>query len=212
MFSIYLQVIGCGVFAMSIFILGVWLRRHPSKKAAETTSRIAHFFFFFALLLPLVIGLSSPELTYYDELLDIPSLPFPTISMAIGALMMLIGSGFMLISIVVLLDRGQGLPAFELTKKLAAKDIYKRTRNPMALGFNLICSATGLVTGSLFFTLFSLIAVLPAIIFFLKYFEESELEIRFGQPYREYKKKVPFLIPRFLRIPGTESLENGELK
>jgi protein-S-isoprenylcysteine O-methyltransferase Ste14 len=31
---------------------------------------------------------------------------------------------------------------------------------------------------------------------FLKYFEEKELELRFGDSYLEYKKSVPFLVPR----------------
>jgi len=31
----------------------------------------------------------------------------------------------------------------------------------------------------------------------LKFFEELELELRFGSSYLEYKRRVPFLIPRF---------------
>ncbi len=197
MIAIYLQVIGCGVFALSAFVLGIWLRRYPSKKAAETTSRIMHFLFFFALLIPMTAGFTHPGLNNFDELLGIPSLPLRTIALAAGALMMLIGLGFLMISIVVLLDRGEGLPAFELTKKLAAKDIYEYTRNPMALGFNLLCISIGLVAGSTFFTLFTMVIVLPSIIVFLKFFEECELEIRFGQPYREYRQRVPFLLPNF---------------
>ena len=38
---------------------------------------------------------------------------------------------------------------------------------------------------------------LPAHLFFLKYFEEKELELRFGESYQEYKQQVPFLFPRF---------------
>ena len=38
--------------------------------------------------------------------------------------------------------------------------------------------------------------MIPAHAFFLKYFEEVELELRFGESYLEYKKNVPFLIPR----------------
>jgi len=141
-------------------------------------------------------------LTEYDELLGIPPLPFPMISQVTGALVMLIGVGFFLISIGVLLDRGEGLPAFELTKKLAAKDIYKRTRNPMSLGFYLICIGLSLLGGSTFFILWLLLVLIPVHVFFLKYFEERELEIRFGETYREYKQKVPFLIPTFRRING----------
>ncbi len=198
MIGIYLQVIGCGVFAMSAFVLGAWLRRQPSKKAAEIATRIMHFFVIFAWIIPMSAGLTL--LTQYDEMLSIPSLPFHTVSLAFGMVMMLIGFGFFAISIVVLFDYGEGLFAFELTKKLAAKDIYERTRNPMSLGFYLMCIGMGLFAGSTFFTLWSLLAFIPAHVFFLKYFEESELEIRFGQSYVEYKKRVPFLIPNFVAM------------
>lgn len=197
MITIYLQVLGCGVFALCTFILGAWLKGHPSKKAAEVTTRIMHFFLIFAVIIPMFAGFTGPGLNYYDELLGMPSLPFPTISLVAGGVMMLIGFGFFAISIVVLLDRGQGLPAFELSKKLAEKYLYERTRNPMSLGFYLMCIGMGLLAGSTFFTLWSLLAFIPVHVFFLKYFEERELEIRFGQSYVAYKQRVPFLIPRF---------------
>ena len=178
---------------MSTIAFGILLRMHPSKKVAEITSRMMHFFLFFALLFPTVtcylcnfpewsIGLYYPEIINYDELLGIPSLPFRTIAGVVGAVMMLIGFGFMSISVVVLLDCGQGLPAFALSKKLAAKDIYKYTRNPMSLGFYLICIALGLLAGSTFFTLWSLLAVIPAHITFLKYFEEHVSSIMLIHP------------------------------
>jgi protein-S-isoprenylcysteine O-methyltransferase Ste14 len=34
---------------------------------------------------------------------------------------------------------------------------------------------------------------------YLKLFEEKELEERFGSDYIEYKRKTPFLIPRFTK-------------
>lgn len=211
--AIYLQVIGCAVFAVIAFILGIWLRRYPSKKAAEITSRVMHFFLFIAVVIPITAGFTYPGLNHFDELLGIPSLPLRTIALAAGALMMLIGFGFFAISIVVLFDHGEGLFAFELTKKLAAKDIYEYTRNPMALGFNLLCISIGLVAGSTFFTLFAMVIVLPSIIVFLKFFEERELEIRFGEPYREYKQRVPFLIPSFRRnVSGTEPKNDNDIK
>lgn len=203
MILIYLQVTGCVVLVVSSFALGIWLRRYPSKKAAEITSRIMHFFIIIAWVTPIGAGLTM--LTEYDELLGIPPLPLPMISLVTGALVMLIGFGFFVISIVVLMDRGEGLLAFELTKKLAAKDIYKRTRNPMSLGFYLICIGLSLIGGSTFFILCSLIVLIPAHVFYLKYFEECELEIRFGESYREYRRKVPFLIPDFHKTSESET-------
>ena len=114
--------------------------------------------------------------------------------------MMLIGIGLAILAPVSLLESGEGLPLFVLTKKLDDNFLYKRTRNPMMLGFFLMVVGIGLLVGSSFFTLWSLLAFIPAIIFWLKFFEEHELEMRFGQSYREYKQRVPFLIPSFRKM------------
>jgi protein-S-isoprenylcysteine O-methyltransferase Ste14 len=55
----------------------------------------------------------------------------------------------------------------------------------------------GFVSGSTFITLVVLLGLIPAHIFFLKYFEELELELRFGESYKQYEQTVPFLIPKF---------------
>ena len=39
-------------------------------------------------------------------------------------------------------------------------------------------------------------------------FEEKELELRFGQSYLEYKRKVPFLIPNFRNITEKGEVNN----
>lgn len=69
--------------------------------------------------------------------------------------------------------------------------------------------ALGLLAGSTFFTLWLALEVIPAHIFYLKFFEERELELRFGRPYLEYKKAVPFLIPIFRNVSVHEST-NGK--
>ena len=86
--------------------------------------------------------------------------------------------------------------------------VYKLTRNPMSLGFYLGCLALGFLSGSTYFALWLLIEIIPAHIFYIKFFEERELELRFGNPYLEYRKKVPFLIPRFRNVSVPESI-NG---
>jgi len=35
---------------------------------------------------------------------------------------------------------------------------------------------------------------------YIKLVEEKELEARFGEEYREYKRKTPFLIPKIWKI------------
>jgi len=41
------------------------------------------------------------------------------------------------------------------------------------------------------------------ILIYIKLFEEKELEERFGPEYLEYKRKTPFLIPRFQNPGGS---------
>jgi protein-S-isoprenylcysteine O-methyltransferase Ste14 len=67
----------------------------------------------------------------------------------------------------------------------------------MSLGYYLVCVGIGMLAGSTFVTLGALLFVIPAHVFFLKYFEELELELRFGEAYLDYKSRTPFLIPRF---------------
>ena len=197
MFTVYLFLIGVLSFAVGTGILGVWLRRHPSKINAEKTSRIMHFLFFAGLVTPSIIGLFYPGLTHFDELIGLMSLPWKPVFLALGILLAVPGSYFMVITNKLLRALGSGANAFRLTKKIVAEDIYKRTRNPMSLGFYLLTLAVAFVSGSTFVTLAALLGLLPSHIFFLKYFEELELELRFGESYLEYKKNVPFLIPKF---------------
>ena len=204
--AIYLLVIGLGVFVISSFALGILLRIMNSKKAAETITRIMHLILILSLTFPLLYAIFNPFLNIFnfDELLNIPSLPFPTISKAVAIVMMFIGIGFVILAVGSLLFRGQGFPLMILSQKLADNLLYKRTRNPMMLGLFLTLIGIGLLVGSSFFTVWSLIGFIPAIMFWLKFVEERELEVRFGQSYREYKQRVPFLFPRFRKMSGTK--------
>lgn len=198
---IYLLVIGLGVFLMSTLVFGIWLRIIKSKKAAKIITNILHLILL-SMLLPLFYVIFNQSLIIYnfDKLLNIPSLPFPVISKTIGIVMIVIGTSLITLAIIFLLVIGEGLFAFSLTKKVVDDLLYKHTRNPMVLGLFLTVVGVGLLACSTFFTLWSLIGLIPVDIFFLKFIEERELEMRFGQPYREYKKRVPFLIPSFRKM------------
>jgi protein-S-isoprenylcysteine O-methyltransferase Ste14 len=204
MSAIYLLIIGWGVCLMSSVAFGILLRIIHSKNAAEITTRIMHVIVVCSMTVPLINAIYNLEIYNYDELLNIPSLPFPTISKAVAFVMMFIGIGLIILAVGSLLFRGQGFPLMILTEKLADNLLYRRTRNPMMLGFFLTVIAIGLLIGSSFFTLWSLIGFTSAIIFWLKFFEECELEMRFGQSYREYKQRVPFLFPSFRKMSGTK--------
>jgi len=51
----------------------------------------------------------------------------------------------------------------------------------------------GLISGSTLVTLVVLLGLVSAHIFFLKFFQELELGLRFGESYKQYKQKAPFL-------------------
>ena len=197
MFTIYLAIICMLAFDGSAWFLGARLRKNPSKDNAERYSRVMHFLFFTVIGAPFYVGLFYPGLTRFDEVAGLPSLPWKPFFLVLGILLMIPGLYYLGITSKLLRKLGSGALAFHLTKQVVAEDIYKRTRNPMSLGYYLFALALPFILGSTTITLGMLLGLIPAHLFFIKYFEEFELELRFGESYLEYKKKVPFLIPKF---------------
>jgi protein-S-isoprenylcysteine O-methyltransferase Ste14 len=183
--------------AVGAIVLGIWLRQNPSKENAERSSRVMHFLFFAGQIAPPIVAFFYPGISRFDELVGLNPLPMRPVFLGIGILFAIPGFYFMAVTNKLLRAIGNGTNAFVLTKHVVNADIYKRTRNPMSLGFYLLAIALGLVTGSTFATLAAVLGIIPSHLIFIKYFEEKELELRFGETYLEYKKTVPFLIPKF---------------
>ena len=197
MFTIYLGIVCVIGFAAGAWILGARLRKNPSKENAERSSRVMHFLFFTVIGAPFYVGLFYPGLTHFDDVVGIPSLPLKPFFFVFGILLAIPGLYYLGITNKLLRKLGSGANAFRLTKQVVAEDVYKQTRNPMSLGYYLFALALPFILGSTTITLGVLLGLIPAHLFFLKYFEEFELELRFGESYLEYKKNVPFLFPRF---------------
>lgn len=196
MTTFYLALAGFLAFLIGAGALGLWLRQHPSRANAERTSRIMHALFFAGLVAAPLVGLIYPGFMQFDRLLGLPSLPMRAVFLVIGVLLLLPGLYLLAVSNRLLRLLGEGANAFRLTRHIVGTDIYARSRNPMSLGFYLCSLGLALITGSSLATLGSLLGTIPAHLFFLKFFEERELQIRFGESYLEYKRTVPFLIPR----------------
>jgi len=120
-----------------------------------------------------------------------------TIPPAIGlALVVVSGMAFLLV-VANLALKGLGAPFFiALSRKLAADWMYAWTRNPMVLAGLALLLSLGIWFRSAFFLLWTLALFAPALLFFVKVFEERELEIRFGASYLAYKSRTPMLFPR----------------
>lgn len=100
-------------------------------------------------------------------------------------------------TVINLALRGWGAPfAIALTRRLATDWMYAWTRNPMVLATMAFFAAFGLWKQSALFVAWVLLWLTPAFIFFLKVYEERELEIRLGKPYLDYRAKTPFMWPR----------------
>ncbi len=86
-----------------------------------------------------------------------------------------------------------------MTEKFVKGGIRRYLRNPMSLGGYLFLIAYSILFPSTYLLLATLIGLIPAHIFYLKIYEEKELELKFGEEYLKYKKEVPFLLPRIKR-------------
>ncbi len=199
MLTVILQLLGVIVFALGTLFLGRQLRKSPAKAIAERTSKICHALYWAGLAFPLGLGLLYPGLTNFDAVVKIESLPFRHAALVVGGVLLLGGIVLTIASNKSLVSVGNGAAAFKLTKKVVHSGIYDVIRNPMSLGYYLMCLGLGFVAGSTYFILYSLLAVVPAHIFYLVYFEELELELRFGDNYVQYRRQTPLLIPRIAR-------------
>lgn len=202
---VYYQLGGAIVFALGTVLLGVALRRRQEKAFAQRTSRISHLLYWLCLVMPGLLGILVPGLTHFDRLIGIPPLPYRGVSIAVGLVLFVPGLYLSGASNAALNKLGHGAAAFKLTKSVVQSAVYERTRNPMSLGYYLAIAGISLLAGSTYLTCVALLLVVPAHAFNLKYFEELELELRYGQSYLEYKQRVPFLIPTFGPTPKSPS-------
>jgi protein-S-isoprenylcysteine O-methyltransferase Ste14 len=92
-----------------------------------------------------------------------------------------------------------------MTEKFIKGGIRHHIRNPMSLGAYLFLIAYSIRFPSTYLLLATLIGLIPAHIFYLKIYEEKELELKFGEEYLKYKKETPFLLPRIKRQQKTEN-------
>jgi protein-S-isoprenylcysteine O-methyltransferase Ste14 len=164
------------------------LDRHQTINHAVWTTTFVHFGLGFTFGVPIVLALKTH--------LNWPGwvLPIPTV---IGLILVIMTGAASFLTVVNLALKGFGAPFFiKLSQKLAADWMYAWTRNPMVIAVLSFSISLGIWFQSTLFVLWVLILFAPALLFFVKVFEERELEFRFGASYLEYKSKTPMLFPR----------------
>mgnify|MGYP006303966693 FL=1 len=121
----------------------------------------------------------------------------PVIKYVAGIFGIVAGIFFLVWAMVVQWKIGNGTPnPYAPTQRLIVQGPFKLCRNPIELGAILYYFGTGilflfLLTGLLGFTLAFIIGSL-----YHKIVEEKELEERFGEEYRQYRRETPFIIPK----------------
>lgn len=114
-----------------------------------------------------------------------------------GPALIVAGLALVVWSVRVQYGTGKGTPAPKVaTLELVTQGPYAYSRNPMTLGALLLYLGIGVWMGS------GVVVILTVIVFsglltFIYVHETRELAERFGDTYLEYRKRTPFLLPRW---------------
>jgi protein-S-isoprenylcysteine O-methyltransferase Ste14 len=115
---------------------------------------------------------------------------------ALGAALLLAGVLLFSWCLTLFARVGRGtLAPWDPTQRLVAVGPYRYLRNPMITGVAAVIAGEALLVGSRLLALWAALFVAINFAYFVLV-EEPGLERRFGEPYREYKARVPRWIPR----------------
>jgi protein-S-isoprenylcysteine O-methyltransferase Ste14 len=100
---------------------------------------------------------------------------------------------------------GGGTPApWDPIENFIVLGPYRYVRNPMLMGVNLVLVGEAILLQSIPILIWMIAFVFLNTIYFVLS-EEPQLEKRFGEAYREYKRKVPRWIPRLAPYAGRDN-------
>jgi protein-S-isoprenylcysteine O-methyltransferase Ste14 len=108
-----------------------------------------------------------------------------------GILMIFLGILLFIYPSILFLRFGKGTPApIDPPKKLVIKSIYKKTRNPIYLGYFSVLLGIFLLFGHILLLAYAILIMVFMHIYVTRY-EEPKLKERFGKDFERYMKKVP---------------------
>lgn len=148
----------------------------------------------FLLVIPYLIVTLGSALDHrlgWEPILNVP------VNYIVGGLLSVPAWLFAIWSIYSQYTIGRGTPVpLMATQELVVQPPYTYCRNPMALGAIVMYLGVAVLFHSLS-AVFLVLILGGGLLIYIKRFEEKEMEMRFGQEYLDYKKRTPFLIPRF---------------
>jgi protein-S-isoprenylcysteine O-methyltransferase Ste14 len=173
-----------------------WFTR-TTQREYGTGKRIAALLLgqvLFLVVYPAFIGVGA---FLIDRWFHLPRLTHGLVNSIVALL--LIVPGIILVEWTIALQvlRGLGTPIpVVATRRLITTGPYAYCRNPMATGTIMFYLGIAAGVGSL--SALVLACLYPAVItVYTKLVEEKELERRFGAEYLAYKRRTPFLVPRW---------------
>jgi protein-S-isoprenylcysteine O-methyltransferase Ste14 len=144
----------------------------------------------FSFILPITVLVIVPAWIEKNWTINI------NFSLFAGSTLVLIGLMIMVVCISSFIRIGRGtLAPWSPTRKLVVKGLYRYVRNPMILGVWIVLLGEALALKSQNILIWAASFFVINTIYFIVY-EEPDLEDRFGEEYRDYKKHVSRWLPR----------------
>ncbi|MFC6238764.1 methyltransferase family protein [Longivirga aurantiaca] len=136
---------------------------------------------------------------WLDAWLEWPSILSPPSNVLVGCLLILLGWSLAVWSMYGLFTIGRGTPVpLMATQQIVVVPPYTYCRNPMVLGAMGLYLGVAVLFGS-FGALVLVLLAACALLVYVRRIEEAEMVLRFGDEYRAYRERTPFLLPRFRR-------------
>ena len=148
-----------------------------------------------ALIFLSVIALLIIAALLMDKWLNLPRLSYFPWTLIISIVLLLPGFILYFWTIGIFTElHGTAVP-INPPQELITTGPYAYSRNPMMLGIFLMLFGTGFFIGSLALTVIFTPLFILLMSVYAMLVEEKELELRYGQKYLDYKKRVPMYIP-----------------
>ncbi len=137
---------------------------------------------------------------FIDALLNFPILFINLFNLFIALPVLSVGFLWEIWANIALYREGKGSPVpTSATETIRLVEIgpYRFSRNPMIFGYILMFIGLGILFNSLSLLVIISPIILGLLILYVKFREEVDLELRFGEAYKKYKKRKSFIIPCF---------------